>query len=141
MNVRCKKKNRTLASAVPGSNLGATLPKNKATTTFDWSYGDFRTALTWYYTSGYDQKASAAATAVQDRVDAYNQFDLDPCIQTPPAAAADTVASLAFINTILATAAAVLGWTLVEAVSKGKPSALGAASGGCCTRGCTAPSA
>ena len=45
------------------------------------------------------------------------------------AAAADTVASLAFINTILATAAAVLGWTLVEAVSKGKPSALGAASG------------
>jgi len=59
-----------------GSNLGATLPKNKATTTVDWSYGDFRTALTWYYTSGYDQKASAAATAVQDRVDAYNQFDL-----------------------------------------------------------------
>jgi Amt family ammonium transporter len=45
------------------------------------------------------------------------------------AAAADTVASLAFINTILATAAAVLGWTLVEAISKGKPSALGAASG------------
>ena len=45
------------------------------------------------------------------------------------AAAADTVASLAFINTILATAAAVLGWTVVEAVSKGKPSALGAASG------------
>ncbi|HBK47518.1 MAG TPA: ammonia channel protein [Xanthomonadaceae bacterium] len=45
------------------------------------------------------------------------------------AAAADTVASLAFINTILATAAAVLGWTLVEAVTKGKPSALGAASG------------
>jgi len=45
------------------------------------------------------------------------------------AAAADTVASLAFLNTILATAAAVLGWTLVEAVTKGKPSALGAASG------------
>ncbi len=45
------------------------------------------------------------------------------------AAAADTVASLAFINTVLATAAAVLGWTLVEAVTKGKPSALGAASG------------
>jgi len=45
------------------------------------------------------------------------------------AAAADTVASLAFINTILATAAAVLGWTVVEAVTKGKPSALGAASG------------
>jgi Amt family ammonium transporter len=45
------------------------------------------------------------------------------------AAAADTVASLAFINTVLATAAAVLGWTLVEAVTKGHPSALGAASG------------
>jgi ammonia channel protein AmtB len=44
-------------------------------------------------------------------------------------AAADTVASLAFLNTVLATAAAVLGWTLVEAISKGKPSALGAASG------------
>jgi len=45
------------------------------------------------------------------------------------AAAADTVASLAFINTLVATAAAVLGWTLVEAITKGKPSALGAASG------------
>ena len=37
------------------------------------------------------------------------------------AAAADTVASLAFLNTVLATAAAVLGWTLVEAISKGRP--------------------
>jgi len=45
------------------------------------------------------------------------------------AAAADSVASLAFINTLLATVAAVLGWTLVEAVTKGHPSALGAASG------------
>lgn len=45
------------------------------------------------------------------------------------AAAADTVASLAFLNTLLATAAAVLGWTAVEAITKGKPSALGAASG------------
>ena len=45
------------------------------------------------------------------------------------AAAADTVASLAFINTLVATAAAVVGWTLVEALAKGKPSALGAASG------------
>ncbi|WP_411834906.1 ammonium transporter [Pseudoxanthomonas mexicana] len=45
------------------------------------------------------------------------------------AAAADTVAALAFINTLLATSAAVLGWTLVEAIFKGKPSALGAASG------------
>ncbi|WP_442682885.1 ammonium transporter [Stenotrophomonas sp. JC08] len=45
------------------------------------------------------------------------------------AAAADTVAALAFLNTVLATAAAVLGWTLVEAVTRGHPSALGAASG------------
>jgi Amt family ammonium transporter len=45
------------------------------------------------------------------------------------AVAADGLASLALINTLLATAAAVLGWTLVEAVTKGKPSALGAASG------------
>jgi len=45
------------------------------------------------------------------------------------AAAADTVASLAFLNTLLATAAAVVGWTLVESITKGKPSALGAASG------------
>ncbi len=59
-----------------GSNLGATLPKDKATTTLDWKYRDVQAALTWYYTSGYDQKASAAATAVQDRVDSYSQFDL-----------------------------------------------------------------
>ncbi|WP_349984657.1 TonB-dependent receptor [Stenotrophomonas sp. WHRI 8082] len=59
-----------------GSNLGATLPKNKATTSLDWAYGDVRTALTWYYTSGYDQKASTTAQAVQDRVDSYSQFDL-----------------------------------------------------------------
>ena len=45
------------------------------------------------------------------------------------AAAANGTAALAFINTILATSAAVVGWTLVEAISKGKPSALGAASG------------
>lgn len=45
------------------------------------------------------------------------------------ALAADAAASLAFINTLLATAAAVVGWTLVEAIVKGKPSALGAASG------------
>ncbi len=38
-------------------------------------------------------------------------------------------AALAFINTLLATAAAVLGWSLVEAITKGKPSAIGAASG------------
>ncbi len=45
------------------------------------------------------------------------------------AAAADAVAALAFINTLLAAAAGVLGWTLVEGLAKGRPSALGAASG------------
>jgi len=38
-------------------------------------------------------------------------------------------ASLAFVNTYLATAAAVLGWTFGEWIFKGKPSVLGAASG------------
>ena len=38
-------------------------------------------------------------------------------------------ATLAFINTLLATAAATLGWTIAEAIFKGKPSMLGAASG------------
>lgn len=38
-------------------------------------------------------------------------------------------AALAFINTLFATAAAVLAWLAVEALIKGKPSALGAASG------------
>jgi Amt family ammonium transporter len=38
-------------------------------------------------------------------------------------------AALAFINTYLATACAVLAWTLGEAMFKGKPSMLGAASG------------
>ncbi len=42
--------------------------------------------------------------------------------------AGDT-ASLAFINTLVATAAAVLSWILGEWVTKGKPSMLGAASG------------
>ncbi len=45
------------------------------------------------------------------------------------ALAADASASLAMINTMVATSAAVVGWTLVEAIAKGKPSALGAASG------------
>ena len=45
------------------------------------------------------------------------------------AGAANGIAGLAFINTILATSAAVVGWTAVEALTKGKPSALGAASG------------
>jgi len=38
-------------------------------------------------------------------------------------------ATLAFINTLLATAAATLGWTLGETMFKGKPSMLGGASG------------
>ncbi|HEY0906468.1 MAG TPA: ammonium transporter [Methylophilus sp.] len=38
-------------------------------------------------------------------------------------------AGLAFINTLLATAAAILAWSLGEALSKGKASMLGAASG------------
>ncbi|HTN27634.1 MAG TPA: ammonium transporter [Burkholderiales bacterium] len=42
---------------------------------------------------------------------------------------ANGTAGLAFINTYLATACAVLAWTLGEAMFKGKPSMLGAASG------------
>ena len=42
---------------------------------------------------------------------------------------ADEVAGLAFINTVAATAAAVLSWTFAEWVLRGKPSCLGAASG------------
>jgi Amt family ammonium transporter len=42
---------------------------------------------------------------------------------------ANSSAALAFINTFLATACAVLSWTLGEAVFKGKPTMLGAASG------------
>jgi len=42
---------------------------------------------------------------------------------------ASGTAALAFINTFLATACAVLSWTLGEAVFKGKPTMLGAASG------------
>jgi len=42
--------------------------------------------------------------------------------------AADT-AALAFINTLVATAAAVLSWMFAEWIAKGKPSMLGAASG------------
>lgn len=45
------------------------------------------------------------------------------------ALAADGAASLAMLNTMVATAAGVVGWTVVEAISKGKPSALGGASG------------
>ena len=43
--------------------------------------------------------------------------------------AADGVAGLALVNTQVATAAAVLGWILVEWLAKGKPSMLGGASG------------
>ncbi len=42
---------------------------------------------------------------------------------------ANSGAALAFINTLLATAAAVLSWLVVEAITKGKPSMLGGASG------------
>jgi Amt family ammonium transporter len=42
---------------------------------------------------------------------------------------AGDVAALAFVNTLLATAAAVLSWMFAEWMSKGKPSMLGAASG------------
>ena len=42
---------------------------------------------------------------------------------------ANSGAALAFINTLLATAAAVLAWLALEAMTKGKPSMLGGASG------------
>jgi Amt family ammonium transporter len=45
------------------------------------------------------------------------------------AGAANGIAGLAFVNTVLATAAAVLSWIAGEAVLRGKPSMLGAASG------------
>jgi Amt family ammonium transporter len=45
------------------------------------------------------------------------------------ALAADGAASLAMLNTMVATAAGVVGWTVIEAITKGKPSALGGASG------------
>jgi Amt family ammonium transporter len=43
--------------------------------------------------------------------------------------AADGIASLAFINTMAAPAAAVIGWLLVERIKDGKATAVGAASG------------
>ncbi|GHT84006.1 ammonium transporter [Betaproteobacteria bacterium] len=45
------------------------------------------------------------------------------------AAAADGIAGLAFVNTILATAVATLAWLAGESIFKGRPSSLGAASG------------
>ncbi len=43
--------------------------------------------------------------------------------------AADGIASLAFINTIAAPAAAMLGWILIEKIKHGKATSIGAASG------------
>ena len=45
------------------------------------------------------------------------------------ALAADGVATVAFVNTNTATGAAVLGWLLTEWLSRGKPTAVGAATG------------
>ncbi|MFI5718287.1 ammonium transporter [Nocardia sp. NPDC051750] len=45
------------------------------------------------------------------------------------AAAADGVAGAAFITTLVATAAAMIGWLVVEKIRDGKPTSLGAASG------------
>ena len=43
--------------------------------------------------------------------------------------AADNTAALAFVNTIAATAAALLAWLIVEKIKDGKPTSVGAASG------------
>lgn len=43
--------------------------------------------------------------------------------------AADGVAAIAFLNTIAAPAAAIIGWLIVEKVRDGKPTSVGAASG------------
>lgn len=45
------------------------------------------------------------------------------------ASAASPIAALAFLNTVIATAGAILSWTLVEWLVRGKPSLLGASSG------------
>ncbi|MTD40823.1 ammonium transporter AmtB [Erwinia sp. CPCC 100877] len=45
------------------------------------------------------------------------------------ASAANEIAALAFVNTVVATAAAILGWTFGEWTLRGKPSLLGACSG------------
>ena len=45
------------------------------------------------------------------------------------ALAADGIAGVAFINTLVATCAAMLGWLIVEQIRDGKPTTLGAASG------------
>jgi iron complex outermembrane receptor protein len=56
-----------------GSNLGFTLPRDKATTRLGWSLEPVEASLTWYHTAGYRQ---VTAAAVQDRVASYDQFDL-----------------------------------------------------------------
>ncbi|HEY6642801.1 TonB-dependent receptor [Povalibacter sp.] len=60
-----------------GNNRGPSLPKNKATTSLNWQYGDFNTGVTWFHTAGYDQLANTTAAAVQSRVDGYEQFDFN----------------------------------------------------------------
>lgn len=45
------------------------------------------------------------------------------------ASAANEIAALAFVNTVVATAAAILAWTFGEWALRGKPSLLGACSG------------
>ncbi|QCR36886.1 ammonium transporter AmtB [Nissabacter sp. SGAir0207] len=45
------------------------------------------------------------------------------------ASAANGIAALAFVNTVMATAGAILSWVLVEWMVRGKPSLLGACSG------------
>jgi Amt family ammonium transporter len=57
------------------------------------------------------------------------------------AGAANGTAGLAFINTILATGAAALAWIAAEALIKGKPSMLGAASGAVGGLVCISPAA
>ncbi|MEN5180582.1 ammonium transporter [Comamonas odontotermitis] len=57
------------------------------------------------------------------------------------AGAANGIAGLAFINTILATGAAAMGWIAAEALHKGKASMLGAASGAVAGLVCITPAA
>lgn len=45
------------------------------------------------------------------------------------AAAANEIAGLAFLNTVVATAGAILAWVIGEWTARGKPSLLGACSG------------
>ncbi|NJC34488.1 iron complex outermembrane receptor protein [Sphingomonas jejuensis] len=56
-----------------GSNLGPTLPRNKATTRLGWSLDRTEAAVTWFHTGGYRQ---ATVVGGQERVDGYDQFDI-----------------------------------------------------------------